>query len=183
VTWNPRRILIVGVTGSGKSTLGRAIEARTGIPHIEMDALHWGEGWTERPQFRTEARAAAASDAWVAELQYTRVLGALFLERADTLVWLDLPPWVSLTQLTRRTVRSWRRREMKWGVVREPAPWTILTDDEHIIRWWFRTWRKPAQRVPRYAAEHPQLQVVRLRSRREVREWVDRLASALRADG
>ena len=32
--------------GSGKSTLGDRLEALTGTPHTELDALHWEPGWT-----------------------------------------------------------------------------------------------------------------------------------------
>lgn len=175
LTWRPRRILVTGVTGSGKSTFGRAVQARVGIPRVEMDALHWGEGWTQRPDFVAEATAAAHSEAWVAELQYTRILGNLFLARADTLVWLDLPQRVSFYRLLRRTVRSSLRRELICGSVREPPLWTIVTDRDHILRWWWRTRKKAATQVPRYAREFPNLHVVRLRTPREVADWIAQL--------
>jgi hypothetical protein len=40
-----RRIAVVG--DGGKSTLARALSAKTGLPYIEMDALHWNPGWVE----------------------------------------------------------------------------------------------------------------------------------------
>nr|NLD40646.1 AAA family ATPase [Actinomycetales bacterium] len=178
VDWAPRRVLVTGVTGSGKSTLVQRIGDRLGVPSTEMDALHWGAGWQERPEFRAEAAALAARPAWVTELQYTSKLGALFLERADTLVWLDLPPRVSLTRLTVRTVRRRRRRERLWGVNVEPPLWTIATDRDHIIRWWWRTRKNAAKRVPAYAVAHPRLRVVQLGSRREVDAWLEGLEGA-----
>lgn len=37
-----RRVLVVGRSGSGKTTTARRIAGELGIPHIELDALHWG---------------------------------------------------------------------------------------------------------------------------------------------
>jgi len=42
-----QRVSVQGVPGSGKSTVGRAIAARLGVPFTELDALHWGRGWSE----------------------------------------------------------------------------------------------------------------------------------------
>jgi adenylate kinase family enzyme len=42
-----RRVSVQGVPGSGKSTVGRAIAARLGLPYIELDALHHGPNWSE----------------------------------------------------------------------------------------------------------------------------------------
>ncbi|MFD4604441.1 adenylate kinase [Streptomyces sp. NPDC058464] len=40
------RILVVGVTGAGKSTLARALSGRLGLRYHEMDALYFdGPGW------------------------------------------------------------------------------------------------------------------------------------------
>ena len=38
----PRRIVVAGVSGVGKTTLSRRIAAVTGIEHIEIDALFHG---------------------------------------------------------------------------------------------------------------------------------------------
>lgn len=37
-----RRILIGAASGAGKTTLARRIQARTGLPHTEIDALFHG---------------------------------------------------------------------------------------------------------------------------------------------
>ena len=41
------RISVVGTTGSGKTTLARALSAQLGLPYIEMDALNWQAGWRD----------------------------------------------------------------------------------------------------------------------------------------
>ncbi|NPC99119.1 shikimate kinase [Nocardioides sp. zg-DK7169] len=47
----PCRVLLAGRSGSGKTTLGRRLAEVLAIPHVELDALHHGPGWTPRPEF------------------------------------------------------------------------------------------------------------------------------------
>ena len=54
---------MAGASGSGKTTLGGRIAAATGIPHIEIDAVHWHAGWTANPRFSEEVRTFAETDA------------------------------------------------------------------------------------------------------------------------
>ncbi len=44
-----KRIVVVGTTGSGKTTLAGRLAERLNIPHVEQDALNWGSNWTMRP--------------------------------------------------------------------------------------------------------------------------------------
>src|SRR5438067_7782935 len=102
-----RRILVQGVSGSGKSTTGRELARRLGVPYVELDALHHGPNWTEATaeqlRERIEAALAAAPAGWVIDGGYGRKIGDLVLARADTLVWIDLPLRLCLARLWRRT--------------------------------------------------------------------------------
>ncbi|PYF97796.1 Adenylate kinase [Georgenia satyanarayanai] len=174
----PRRVLVAGVSGAGKTTLARRVAAVTGGPHTEIDALFHGPGWVPRTEFLDDVRALVARDAWTTEWQYT---GArpLLAERADLLVWLDLAfATVTLPRLLRRTVGRRLRRQELWNGNVEPPLWTVLTDREHVVRWAVHTRGKLRVRVPLLEEHEPHLVVVRLRSPREVKRWVE---GALRA--
>ncbi len=69
-----KRIVVVGTSGSGKTTLARALAAKMGVPHIETDALHWGENWTPVPfeTFCDRIEKALAGEAWVIDGNYSR---------------------------------------------------------------------------------------------------------------
>src|SRR5437870_11583246 len=109
----PPKIAVVGTSGSGKTTVARALARRLGLPHVELDALFHGPGWTTTPveEFRRRVASATETDGWLVDGNYESSLGDLVLERADTVVWLDVPPRVAPKRATRRTIRRIRAHE------------------------------------------------------------------------
>lgn len=108
-----RRVSVIGNTGSGKTTVARAIAAALGVPYVELDELHWGPNWTPATaeELVDKVTPTVASDAWVIDGMYYGKIGGLVLRRADTVVWMD-PPfasmlarmlWRSITRIVRRT--------------------------------------------------------------------------------
>jgi len=167
----PRRVLVAGVSGVGKSTLARRIADVWDIPYTEIDALYHGPNWTPRPSFDADVAALVASPAWVSEWQYSSARPVL-AARAELLVWLDLPFRVTLARVIRRTVRRARSRETLWNGNTEPGIWHAFTAPEGIVVWSIRTRRTYRRRVPALERQHPHLVVVRLRSRRQVDDWL-----------
>jgi adenylate kinase family enzyme len=169
-----RRILVAGVSGVGKTTLANRISRATGIPHTEIDALQHGENWTPRETFAHDVERFTREEQWITEWQY-REVRPLLAERADTLVWLDLPTSLTMSRVIRRTFRRRVRREELWNGNIEGPLWTFFTERDHIIRWAWRTRRTWRRHVAEAAAEHPCLRIVRLRSTAEVARWLNSL--------
>ncbi|WP_245565455.1 AAA family ATPase [Nocardioides insulae] len=166
------RILVAGVSGCGKSTLARRIASRQGLPYVELDALFHGPDWTKRPSFEADVASFSATEDWVTEWQYDTARPVL-LARATTLVWLDLPTARTMWQVTRRTVERRLRRTELWNGNREGPLRTILTDDEHIIRWAWRTRHKYRDVPAQLAATAPHVELVHLRSHAAAQAWLD----------
>ena len=163
-------MLVAGTSGSGKSTLAAYIGLALQLPHVEIDALFHGPAWTPRPSFEADVHRFSAEPSWVTEWQYSAVRAHL-ADRADLLVWLDLPRALILRQVIRRTLARRLRRQQLWNGNIEPPLWTIFTDREHIVRWAWRTHHRTAVRMAELRRRHPDLVVVRLRSRRQIARW------------
>src|SRR5437764_4846250 len=97
------RILILGRTGSGKTTLARALSAALEMPHVELDSLYFGPNFSTAPlpQLRERTSAAIAGDRWVTDGN-KRAVRDLVWPRADTVIWLDYPAYVRLWRLVKR---------------------------------------------------------------------------------
>ena len=167
----PRRVLVAGTSGAGKTTLAGRVAEVLGVPHVEIDALFHGPGWTPRPSFEQDVHRFSAGPAWVTEWQYDSVRAHL-LERADLLVWLDLPRAVVMAQVVRRTAVRRLRRQVLWNGNVEPPLRTFFTDPEHIVRWAWTSHRANAARVGALTRQRPEVPVVRLRSHDEARRWL-----------
>lgn len=168
---SPRRVLVAGVTGVGKTTLARQIAAAIDAPYLELDSLYHGPEWTYRESFLPEVRALADSAAWVTEWQYTSARPIL-VARAELLVWLDLPDRVMLWRLVRRTIRRRVRREVLWNGNREGPLRDFFTGRDHIVKWALSTRRKYREIIPQAVIDHPGLEVVRLHRQRDVDRWL-----------
>jgi adenylate kinase family enzyme len=166
----PHRVLIAGGSGSGKTTLAAQIGSALGLPHTEIDALFHGPDWTPRESFVPDVERFSAEPDWVTEWQYNAVREVL-AERADLMIWLDLPRRTVMRQVIRRTLSRRLRRESLWNGNQEPPFRTIFTDPEHIIRWAWSTHSRTAPRVLAVHERRPDLPIVRLTGRSAVDRW------------
>jgi adenylate kinase family enzyme len=179
-----RRVSVVGSTGAGKSTLARAIAARLVVPFFELDAFMHQPGWRPRPdnEFLDEVEKATSRPGWVVDGNYRRfVIEGPVWQRADTVVWLDLPRRTVMRQVIARTVRRAVTREVLWNGNHEPLSNFISLDpDDNVILW---AWVKYDEFVRRYldAMADPRwrgINFVRLRSHAEAKRWLESIEAA-----
>lgn len=176
----PQRVLVVGVPGSGKTSVARRAAEILGVPHVELDGLHWGANWTPRDDFRALAESALSSGRWSACGNYHSKLHDLTWERADLIVWLDLPPYVTLLRLLRRTFGRILRRQSLWEGNRETLRNTFFSR-ESLLVWWWRTTRWDPERTQQRLVAASQAKTARLRSKAEIEKWLSDLAANAKA--
>lgn len=171
-----RRVAVVGSTASGKSTFAAKLAARIGIPHVELDALFWGPNWTppDDDDFREIVRREASAEEWVIDGNYSRFL-PITLERADTVVWLDLPLRTCLWRVITRTVRRARTRENLWTSGNREELRKQLGRDS-LVWWVLKTHRRRRrEHVARFAdPSFAHLRVFRFRSSAEADRWLEK---------
>ncbi|MEJ8308929.1 AAA family ATPase [Agrobacterium larrymoorei] len=114
-----RRLLVMGCSGNGKSTLSKGLSERLAMPHISCDRdIFWLPGWKLRPRPEIVERmtAFAAEDRWIIDGNSPGTL-PLRLPRTDAVIWLRFPRWVSLTSVLQRWLlyRGQVRPEMAEG--------------------------------------------------------------------
>jgi adenylate kinase family enzyme len=160
--------MVIGSGGSGKSVLSLRLAERTGLPVIHLDREYWGPGWQPMPEDRWEARIRelASRDRWIMDGNFGGTI-PIRLAAADTVVFLDLPRLVCLWNVIRRWAkyRSDARPDM--------TPGNAEKLDLKFLRW---IWGYPTTRRPGIVAQleglPPTTRVVRLRSRREIGEFL-----------
>ena len=162
--------MLGSASGCGKTTVGRALAARLGVPFVELDALVHGPGWTETSdeELRSLVEPVVATEGWVIEGSYGRKLGGVVLDGADAVVWLDLPIHVWFPRLVRRTVRRMRGHEVLWNGNTETLR-NLTWGRESLFAWAFRSHFRRRRDYPRKLAPY---RVIRLRSTKEVEHWL-----------
>jgi adenylate kinase family enzyme len=175
------RINVVGTSGSGKSTFSRRIAAILGAPYIEMDRLHWRSNWqaASDPEFLGALRDALSAPAWVLDGNYYTRTTSIKWAAVDAVIWLDLSFAVTLWQVVARTLRrSLRGNELWPGTGNRESIGRNFFSRDSIVLWMIRT---HAQFRRRYQAaiadpQHAHIAFIRLRSRRQMATFLDRLA-------
>ncbi|HEX2485539.1 MAG TPA: adenylate kinase [Myxococcota bacterium] len=182
------RIVVVGDSCTGKSTLGERLARLVAAPHVELDALYWKPGWTPSPpdEFLPRVDAATRGTRWVLSGNYGEQRHVSW-PRADTVVWLDFPLHVTIPRIVTRSWRRWRRDELLWGTNRERF-WPQLkvwSPPDSLIAWTLSHHHKLRARyeAARTDSALAHLRWYRLRSSRELAQWSGRvgLDSASRA--
>jgi adenylate kinase family enzyme len=136
------RIVVIGTSGAGKSTVASALARAVQSPCIELDALYWGPAWQAVPaaQFEGAVRTATAGEQWVADGNYSAVRGLLWA-RATHIVWLNHGRGTVFSRVLWRTLsRGLLRTRLSHGN-RESLRMAFLSRDS-VLLWSYSTYAK-----------------------------------------
>ena len=170
------RLVVIGTTSSGKSTLAERIAKRLNLDFIELDALHWEPDWKEASleDYRARVQHGTKSERWIVAGNY-HVVRDLICPKAEIVIWLDYSFGRIFWQLTRRTFNRWWTQEELWGGNRERL-WVHLKiwSDESLFRWLFKTYWRRKREIPGLLTlpEHQHLKLIRLKHPKETENWL-----------
>ncbi len=166
-----KRVLVVGCSGGGKSTLSIKISERFDLEYLSYDRdVRWLPGWQvrDRAEQRQLVTQLVQKERWVMDGTTVSTFD-LRLPRADLLVWVRVSRRIALSGLARRVLQNYGRVRIDMA---EGCP-EQLPDREFLNFIW--TFEK--QVAPRIVAGidrfGPNLPVVTLRSRSEFAALVD----------
>jgi hypothetical protein len=121
--------------------------------------------------------AATEGDGWVADSLYHHMLGSLVSDRAETIVWLDLPVPLVMWRLLRRTYVRKRDGVVLWNDNVEPG-WR--ESSRYLI--WPALWRAFENRRE-FPKRFAQRQVHRLRTDADVRAFLQSIQATATMSG
>jgi adenylate kinase family enzyme len=166
-----RRVLVIGMAGSGKSTFARALSAKTALPVIHLDVHYWKPGWVEpsEHEWREKQRRLLAGEAWIADGNYYETLDVP-LQRAETVVMLDTPWWLCAARAFVRGIRD-PGNEMPEGCEESTA--RRLRDEWSLVgRMWTHRRSEPERGRAIVSRHAPNTPLYVLRSKREAAEFL-----------
>jgi len=180
-----RRIVVIGNTNAGKSTLAAELARRLGLPFVELDALFWEPNWieSELAVFRARVAEATAGEGWVVAGNYTARIQDVVWPRAETVIFLDYSLPLVLRRVLTRSWKRWRTREVLWGTNTENF-WKHLTSwNDSLLTWAVKSHHKHRERWPGFVADPhwAGTRFLRFCSPRETNRWLDVVAPV--ADG
>lgn len=171
-----KRILVYGVTGSGKTTLARRLSEITGIPWHSVDDLAWLPNWQAVPHEEQVRRVTeiCAGEEWILDTAYANWIG-IPMARVQMIVALDYSRLFTLFRLILRT--------MKRVVDKKPVcngnyeTWRGVLSRDSIIGWHFKSFGRKRRRLRQWLRELDRVKVIILRRHRDTERWLRGLAS------
>jgi len=179
------RLHVWGNSCAGKSTMAGKIGEAFDLPVVELDALNWERGWvsvreTDPDKFISRVTSACKGDRWVVAGSYSNTSINCIWPNVQTVIWLDLPRWILLVRVVRRSWRRARTGELLWGKVQERfLPQLMLWRREESIIWWIWTQHARKRRELQSYTVDPtfaHIQFIRFTSSKEADAWLASLS-------
>ena len=160
-----KKIIIIGCSGSGKTTFSEKLQSKLGIPLFHLDAIWHKADRTHisREEFDARLSDILALDEWMIDGNYSRTLERR-MAACDTVFFLDLPTELCLDGAISRLGK--KRIDMPW-IDTELDPWLKSSIEN------FPSNDRPA--IYDLLQKHKDKNIVIFKSREEADEFFDQL--------
>lgn len=137
-----QRVVVIGTTGSGKSTMAHKVANAISANAIDLDDLLWQPGWVKRPaeEIIELLREPLQAERWVIAGNNRKSRDFIWAQ-ADTVIWLNYSFLVNFSRLLFRTIkRVATRQEVMPGCVETFR--SQFLDPDSLLVWFFQTFWK-----------------------------------------
>jgi adenylate kinase family enzyme len=168
-----RRIIIIGTSCSGKSTLAKTLSNKLGIVHYELDHYFWKEHWTEstKEEFTKKVKDIIEEKNWVICGNYSKVREIIWSKATD-IIWLDYPFQLVLFRSIKRSfIRSLKKEKVCNGNI-ETFKQSFFSK-ESIILWVIKTYKRRKNEYPILLKEFDNKRIFRLRNKSETNKYIE----------
>ena len=100
-----QRVVIIGFSGSGKSTMAQQLGKKYSCKVLHLDCVHWMPGWRERDKDDRERIVSGFLDenqSWVIDGTYRSVCFKRRFDSATHIIILNFPMYICLFRVIRR---------------------------------------------------------------------------------
>ncbi len=167
------RTLVMGAAGAGKSVLAATLGAAVGTEVVHLDRYYWSPGWRapDEAPWRTVQARLVEGERWILDGNYVSTAD-LRLARATCVLVVDLPPVLCALRVLGRRLRHLGHAQ---PFMAEGCPERLDRNTLPLLRYVIRYRTATLPRVLAAIERHggPDLTVVHLRSRADVRTLVD----------
>ncbi|WCT54708.1 AAA family ATPase [Paenibacillus kyungheensis] len=163
------RVIVIGCSGSGKSTLSQKLHKILQLPIIHLDRYYWQA--TEQGAWDQKVTEFALTDRWIIDGNYSRTLD-IRIERADVIVFLDMPRWLCMYRIVKRRIQYHGRTRPD---LNEDCPEKL---DIGFLKWvWNYRKRNRVKTLEKLEQVKQHKKVVIIRNKKQLEELVDQLSS------
>ena len=166
--------MIMGCSGTGKSTLASNLSQILGIDAMHLDAHSWAAGWTEAPrdQFRKAHADFLKKEKWIIDGNYFSVIDKR-LEKADTIIHLNFSRINCLYGIIRRRIQFHGKTRPNMS---ENCPEQIDWDFFKYV-WGYNNTEYP--KVQKVLAENKDKRIIELKNRGEIDAFVEEVKKSV----
>ena len=166
------RVLVVGCSGGGKTTLALKLAERFALEYQSIDRdVRWLPGWQvrNRDEQRVRLQALVARDRWVMDGSGASSFD-IRVPRSDLIIWLRVPRYIAIFGVAKRVATN-------YGKVRAAMPEGCperFPDREFLSYIWNFERKSAPEFVKQIDRFGPNVPVVVLRSRKEYERLIPR---------
>ena len=172
-----RRIVVIGASCSGKTTLGGSIAKRLGLPFTEFDSIAWRPKWSvpSDEELLAMVKSKIASDGWVVEGLFPEHENLVW-SQADTIIWLNYPMSLVFCRVLWRTIKRCITREPLGQHNVETWRRTFFSSNSQLL-WVVECWRKFRRDYPKMLRrpEYRHLRTFEFSNPRQTEAWLAKL--------